>query len=300
VAVRVEYLCSGDPPRRRVVLGRAVDPVDPYDPPGDWPTPETTGIVGAGLTYGDLTASGTITTTSDGQVIEERDITGRIEIIHDNVTVSRCRVRYNANYGIYIHDGGGGPPTGVIIEDCEVDQSLATESLDNTPTAIYNEGGEVTFTRLHMHNTLQGLVCVNDTTIIDSLLLNERRENNSNAHSEPCLAKGQNLWFEGTVFHGWAPSGMSAALAIYNDTIDTHFVTVTGCLIRVDDEGGAHAGYSAYFGSSHSTGHPPATNVKILNNHIGLGNSGYYTAYDGGQSGSEFTGNVTWPEGDPL
>jgi hypothetical protein len=279
------------------VLGRAVTPIDPHD---GWPTPQTTGIIGAGLTYEDLTPSGGITTTSNGQVISELDVTGRIEIVHNNVTVARCRVRYNSNYGIYIHTGAGGPPTGVLIEDCEVDQSTATESFENTPTAIYNEGGEVTFTRLHMHNTLQGLVCVNDTTIIDSLLLNERRENNSEAHSEACLAKGENLHFEGTVFHGWAASGLSAALAIYNDTIDTNFVTVDRCLIRVDDESGAHAGYAAYFGSSHDTGHPPATNVVVQNCHLGLGNSGYYTAFDGGQPGSSFTNNVTWPEGNSL
>jgi hypothetical protein len=255
-----------------------------------WPTPETTGIIGAGLTYDDLTPSGSITTSSNGQTIEELDITGRVEIIHDNVTLRRCRIRYSSNYGIYVHSGA---PQNILVEDCEVDQSLASESLNNTPTAIYNEGGEVTFNRLHMHNTLQGLVCVNTTTIVDSLLLNERAENNPNAHREPCLAKGQNLTFDHTVFWALADSGVSAALAIYNDTIDTDFVHVHGCLIFPDDEdtGGPHAGYSAYFGSSHDTGHPPATNVDILDNWIGIGRSGYYTAYDGNQSGSSFVNN---------
>jgi hypothetical protein len=142
-----------------------------------------------------------------------------------------------------------------------------------------------------MHNTLQGLVCVNDTTIVDSLLLNERRENNPNAHSEPLLAKGHDLIFQRSVFHGWAPSGMSAALAIYNDTLPTYNVTVDDCLIRSDKDGVAYAGYSAYFGSSHMS-NPPAHTVKVRRNHIGRGRAGWYTAFNASQPGSEFTGNV--------
>ncbi|HKX24245.1 MAG TPA: fibronectin type III domain-containing protein [Candidatus Saccharimonadales bacterium] len=62
--------------------------------PAGWVNPATAGIFGAGAEYGDLTVhEGSLATTMNGQVIEDLDIHGNIEIKHNNVTVRRCRIR---------------------------------------------------------------------------------------------------------------------------------------------------------------------------------------------------------------
>ncbi|MGH8950147.1 MAG: hypothetical protein ACRDX9_01870, partial [Acidimicrobiia bacterium] len=53
-------------------------------------TTANTGWQGLGLTLGQLTPSGSITTSSNGQVIEGLDISGQVNINHDNVTVRGC------------------------------------------------------------------------------------------------------------------------------------------------------------------------------------------------------------------
>ena len=53
---------------------------------GSFPTPSTTGTSGTLTSY-----SGTITTLSDGQLIEDLDISGSINVNHKNVTIRNCR-----------------------------------------------------------------------------------------------------------------------------------------------------------------------------------------------------------------
>lgn len=61
--------------------------------PSGWANPATIGIFGSGKTYGDLTPfDGTLTTTADNQIIQDLDIRGDINIMHQNVIIRRCRV----------------------------------------------------------------------------------------------------------------------------------------------------------------------------------------------------------------
>ncbi len=72
-----------------------------------------------------LTPSGSITTNQDGQVIENLDINGIINISHNDVLIRNVRVRGVTTNAVLIRPNSG--VTGTVIEHCEV-ESLATES----------------------------------------------------------------------------------------------------------------------------------------------------------------------------
>lgn len=80
---------------------------------GDDPGPNNTGFVRAGLSAADLTPSGTITTTSDGQIIEGLDIQGIVKIEHDNVTIRNSRIQGSPS--TYILNSTSN--TGLLIEN---------------------------------------------------------------------------------------------------------------------------------------------------------------------------------------
>lgn len=68
-----------------------------------------------------LTPSGSIRTTASNQVIENKDVTGRIEVFdHSGVTIRNCRVKFPGQKGLHVMNG-----TGVTIKDCEFINSAA-------------------------------------------------------------------------------------------------------------------------------------------------------------------------------
>lgn len=114
-------------------------------------------------TTGTLTPSGTVTTTANGQVIENLDITGQIRIVHDNVTVRNCRI--NAAGFVWGIDGHYiTPRTGLIVEYCEIHGSMNSAVLFGENSIIrYNNiwgqdngimigGGHSTIFRNYIHD----------------------------------------------------------------------------------------------------------------------------------------------------
>lgn len=81
-------------------------------------TPPQTGYPNAANTgpSGTLRASGSITTTRDGQVIENLDINGEVRVLHNNVKIRNVRIRSAGGQAIYILNN-----TGLVVEDCELD-----------------------------------------------------------------------------------------------------------------------------------------------------------------------------------
>jgi hypothetical protein len=61
-----------------------------------------------------LTASGAITTSTSGQVIDARDITGTVTVNHADVTIKRSRITSN---GFNVIDNNS---TGLVVEDSEL------------------------------------------------------------------------------------------------------------------------------------------------------------------------------------
>ena len=86
--------------------------------PDGFPKASNTGLAGVGLTVNDLTTyTGSLTITTNGTTIEQKDITGCLHIQANNVTVKKCRLRQGGWYGIQANHGY----TGTIIEDCLIE-----------------------------------------------------------------------------------------------------------------------------------------------------------------------------------
>ena len=104
-----------------VMTVTATDPDDTTQPPIEppvqtgWPNASNTGVP-AGTT---LTASGSITTSANGQVISAKELTGgsSITINHNNCVVEKCKITSSAWFPIRINSG----KIGTIIRDCEID-----------------------------------------------------------------------------------------------------------------------------------------------------------------------------------
>src|SRR5699024_9234726 len=89
---------------------------DPVEMDGDWPTPETTGP-----RYTPESSTGSLTSTSDGQVIERTTVNGRLTVRHDNVVVRDVLVNGTGTYMIQVlPTADGSCPTNVRFEYVEV------------------------------------------------------------------------------------------------------------------------------------------------------------------------------------
>jgi hypothetical protein len=79
---------------------------------GDKPGAGNTGPTNASA----LKASGSITSSHDGQIIENVHVTGTIEVRHKNVVIRNFKVTGTSSYGIRVYEGG----PSAIIEDGEI------------------------------------------------------------------------------------------------------------------------------------------------------------------------------------
>lgn len=117
----------GSPPQEPSSWQDAVDSMD-IPTLRSWYNANT-GLAGLGLTSGDMD-SGTLTTSSDGQVIEGI-VGGGIRVVHNNVTIRGCRVAATgAGYGVSFTPTFDANVRGALIEYCDVQY---------TPVAQANE-----------------------------------------------------------------------------------------------------------------------------------------------------------------
>ncbi len=80
-----------------------------------------------------LVASGTITTTANGQVIEKKLITADsadngVNLLHDNVTLRHCQIKHNQSGLAGIKAPAASAITGLLIEDVDVIRTGAPSS----------------------------------------------------------------------------------------------------------------------------------------------------------------------------
>lgn len=136
-------------------------------PPVLWPDASTTGYVGAGLALSDLTASGSITTTADGQVIDRVNVTGRITVKHRNVTIRRSRV---ASSGYQIDNTAA---TGLIVEDTEL---IGTSTA--APAALAS-GKNYTLRRVNVWGSIDGVKATGNVRIEHTWIHDQRRTSTS-------------------------------------------------------------------------------------------------------------------------
>lgn len=121
-----------------------------------WPGPDNTGVPRGTR----LAASGAITITKPGTVVDARDVAGSIEVMPgaDHVTIKRTRVRSGDRWPIQVHDG----VIGTLLEDVEVD-GLDTPGQQ---AAIGYFG--LTARRVNLHHTTEGVRLGTGVTVVDS------------------------------------------------------------------------------------------------------------------------------------
>jgi hypothetical protein len=138
-----------------VTVSNAVTPPPPTPPPGSrscpafpsFPDANCTGVL-PGVAR---TNSGSITTTSNGQVIENLNVNGDITVNHSNVIIRNVRVTINNGPAINnINCPGGSTGCSFTIEDSELDGTGMTEGY--SAIAFFN----YTMRRVNIHGFGEG------------------------------------------------------------------------------------------------------------------------------------------------
>jgi hypothetical protein len=142
-----------------------------------WPDAKTTGVP-AGTA---LTASGSLSLETDGQVVSGLDITGCVEVKARNVTIRKSKITCGSgNYAVRVEDGA----TNVVLEDVEIDGA------GQTSTAVCC--GNYTIRRANIHDTVDGPRLGSNTMIVDSWIHDLSRR--SGSHNDAMQTTGgQNI-----------------------------------------------------------------------------------------------------------
>jgi hypothetical protein len=82
----------------------------------EWPDATNTGVP-PGTS---LTPSGGFTITTNGQIVEELEVSGTVVVQADNVTIRNSKFTVAGTESISI-GGSPGTYTGLVVEDCEFD-----------------------------------------------------------------------------------------------------------------------------------------------------------------------------------
>lgn len=177
--------------------------------PAGWPSPATTGLWGTGRNYGALTPSGSITTTSNGQIIELLDIQGNVTVRHLNVTIRHCRIEsiqtsVTLTGGEAVVDGNQSTVDGfgtrtwlsdnLTVHDCEVIGSLDPNLNDQTGIGVGGATG-MTAQRNWLHDLADSLLPADNGVVTDNLVCDVKVA--SGAHAD-CVqvTDGDNILIE--------------------------------------------------------------------------------------------------------
>lgn len=210
---------------------------------GQWPDESNTGVVGAGLSYSQLTPSGSITVTQPGTVIDKMDVRGQIKVRAENVTIRRTRVRTSGTlYGIEITPG----IKGTVIEDVEVagtDSSCGIGIAHNRYVAR----------RVNVHGCADGLRIGQDTSIEDSYIHSLRDGDGTHNDAVQSIG-GSRMRIVGNRLEGpWREQTSAIILSSYNSPI--HDLLVQDNLVS----GGTYTVYLFHAGES-------VSNVRFIDN----------------------------------
>ncbi|MDX1535852.1 MAG: LamG-like jellyroll fold domain-containing protein, partial [Candidatus Spechtbacterales bacterium] len=133
---------------------------------------ENAGIAGAGLTEGDLTPSGSVTTTHDGQIIEGLLVSGSIQVVHSNVIVKNTKVVSDGSwYAIYVPFTHSSEVTNLTIENVSIEGFGCAEGSDpGCLRAIQAYGSGLKATRVHIRGHAGGISLRDGTQVSYSFI----------------------------------------------------------------------------------------------------------------------------------
>jgi hypothetical protein len=221
-----------------VLDGWTVAGYDTWTNPHGWPDSSNTG------TSGTLTPfSGELSTSSNGQVIEDLDIDGRVEVNHSGVIIRNCRITspggasFPGSKCVY---GGGGDLQGLLVEDCELTSANA-----GTYDSVIGDDN-YTLRRTFIHHVPEG-PRIGDNVLYEDCYFALLIGNDEEAHSDGSQVTGScvdSTYRHNTVIAVNVDDGdQTSALLCGPDLGD-----VTGLV--VEDNLFAAGGYTTYFGGS--------------------------------------------------
>jgi hypothetical protein len=212
--------------------------------PAGFPNGTTTGPIGAGLSYGDLTASGGITISADNTVIEKLDISGGVSIKADNITIRQCRITSPGIYAVTVDAG----TQGLTLEYCEL---VGTQ---------YNSAAMVSFDTIRYCDIsrFQDGLKMSGNSVIENNYIHD-------LYHEPGMHND-----------GVQNSGNSSNIIFRNNTVQALYqtqtaaikiTTNTGPIDNILIEGNFLSGgsYTVYV-TDKGNGHGPPTNITFKNN----------------------------------
>lgn len=232
------------------------------------PGPHNTGVP-AGTT---LTPSGPIRVEQDGAIVEDLDIDGEIQILANDVTIRRVRIRSGDYYPIRYFDENN---TGLVIEDSEIEGT----SDDVTASMSF---ASYTARRLNIHGGADGFKADSEVLIEDSWIHDLR--NGPDQHNDGVQSTGgANV----TLRNNWITGGSNAAVQTGDENAATENLT-----IECNWLGGG--GYTLNIRGEGAT---VPVNTKIINNVFSRDHGyGPWTLDDPNPT---ITGN-TYEDGEPI
>lgn len=210
---------------------------DSWTNPYGWPDSSNTGTSGA------LTPSGSLTTSSNGQLIENLDIAGRVEVNHANVVIRNCRITSPGGTsfpGSKCIFGGGGDLQGLLVEDCELTSANA-----GTYDAVIGDDG-YTLRRCFVHHVPEG-PRVGSSVVLEANYRPILIGSDPEAHSDgtqvtgPCV--GSRMEGETVIAVNVDGGDQTSALICGPDLGNVTGLQVLDCIF-------AAGGFTTYFGGS--------------------------------------------------
>ncbi|SDT58821.1 right-handed parallel beta-helix repeat-containing protein [Jiangella sp. DSM 45060] len=265
---------------------------------GDFPTMETTGP-----RTSDFTQSDSLSSEENGQVIEGLEVSGRIQIEHDDVVLRDVRINHvaqeNGQYALHITEKSNGEcPRNVVIEHIEI--AGDTDVLDDRAKSFYSEC-PFTMTNSRVYDVGTGLRFTNGAHIEGNFIRANHYNPDSGTHRS---GMGMNGGADHVIVNNTIECegpGCSGAFVMYGDFAQVSNVLVEHNLFNTTGS------YCTYAGSLDSKEFPVAENVRYIDNHFGrkffdtCGRYGPAAGRDSnGGPGFVWEGNVWADTGEPV
>lgn len=213
---------------------------------GAHPGPDTTGVP-PGVSLG---RTDSISTSRDGQVIEDLEVHGTIEVRHDDVTIRRVRILGTGPYGIVVPSRLSEDVGGLHIADTEIRGVAGPRSAGLAPY------GRWTGRRLDIHGWNDGVKVASNQRIEDSWIHDPYVT--ATSHNDGIQTSGgHDVVIRGNRIAGQWQTQTSALI------LQSNFAPVDG--YTIEDNLLSGGSYTLYIRDK-GTGHGSPTNMTVRNN----------------------------------
>lgn len=266
---------------------------------GGYPLPNLVGYANAcntGPRYECTSTQGSLTTSSDGQVIKGICINGSLDIRHDDITVRDVKIMGTSTYALDIGEDEATCPSNLKIEYTEVNMNNA----DNLDWGVYQRCkstvGVHAFDHLKVHNAGRGMLVYGNVVVTNSYFYSSRTVEGAH-RSALSTHGGDNFTVTGSTFI-CVNLHCSSSVNMYSD-----YAPVTNYLF----EANVLAGGSICLRGGQTHNHPNDTHdIRVLNNRFSqlyypeCGSLRAFAQFDSSAPGNIRSGNRYHETGRPI